>query len=96
MRIIARSALFASGLLLAAVSANAQTYYQGYAYPGYTAYPGATYPYPYYYNHVYPGYASSPYYSPYYTPPTAYNDPYVAARPYSDGAGPRVSDHVGY
>jgi hypothetical protein len=104
MRIIARSMLFAAGLLFAAVAANAQGYYPGYyypyyttypyynTYPGYVTYPRDTYPYPYYYNHVYPWYATAPYYSA----PTAYNDPYVASRPYSDGAGPRVSDHVGY
>jgi hypothetical protein len=83
MRIIARSILFATGLLFAAVTANAQGYYSGYYYPGYTAYPSYTYPYPYYYNYVYPSYAGSYYYSR----PTAYNDPYVALRPYSDGAG---------
>ena len=92
MRIIVRSILFATGLLFAAVTANAQAYYSGYYYPGYTAYPSYTYPYPYYYNYVYPSYAGSNYYSR----PTPYNDPYVASRPYSDGAGPRVSDHVGY
>jgi hypothetical protein len=54
---------------------------------GYTAYPSYTYPYPYYYNYVYPSYAGSYYYSR----PTAYNDPYVALRPYSDGAGPKAN-----
>ena len=65
MRIIARSILFATGLLFAAVTANAQAYYSGYYYPGYTAYPNDyTYPYPYYYyNYVYPSYAGSYYYS---------------------------------
>ena len=94
MRIIARSMLFATGLLFAGVAANAQGYYPGYyypyyttypyynTYPGYVTYPGDTYPYPYYYNHVYPWYATAPYY----LAPTAYNDPYVASRPYSDGA----------
>jgi len=92
MRIIARSMLFATGMLFAAVTANAQAYYSGYYDPGYTAYPNYTHPYPYYYNYVYPSYAGSHYYSR----PTPYNDPYVASRPYSDSAGPRVSDHVGY
>jgi len=52
MRIIARSILVATGLLFAAVTANAQGYYSGYYYPGYTTYPGYTaypsytYPYP--------------------------------------------------
>ena len=65
MRIIARSMLFATGLLFAAVTANAQSYYSGYYYPGYTVYPNDyTYPYPYYYNYVYPWYAGSYYYSP--------------------------------
>ena len=49
-----------------------------------TRYP---YPYPYYYNYVYPSYAGSYYYSR----PTPYNDPYVASRPYSDGAGPKAN-----
>jgi hypothetical protein len=93
MRIIIRSILFATGLLFAAVTANAQAYYPGYYYPGYTAYPGytvapsPTYTYPYYDNYVYPRYAWVPYYSK----PTAYNDPYVALRPYSDGAGPKAN-----
>jgi hypothetical protein len=93
MRIIARSILFATGLLFAVVTANAQGYYSGHyypdytTYPGYTAYPSYTYPYPYYYNYVYPSYAGSYYYSR----PTAYNDPYVALRPYSDGAGPKAN-----
>jgi hypothetical protein len=85
--------LFATGLLFAAVTANAQSFYSGYYYPGYTAYPNDyTDPYPYYYNYVYQWYAGSYYYDR----PTPYNDPYVASRPYSDSAGPRVSDHVGY
>jgi len=92
MRIIARSILFATGLLFAAVTANAQAYFSGYYYPYYTAYPGYTYPYSNYYNYAYPWYSGSPYY----VRPTPYNDPYVASRPYSDGAGPRVSDQVGY
>ena len=54
--------LFATGLLFAAVTANAQSYYSGYYYPGYTVYPDDyTYPYPYYYNYVYPWYAGSYY-----------------------------------
>jgi hypothetical protein len=94
MRIIVRSILFATGLLFAAVTANAQAYYSGYYYPGYTAYPGTvvapspTYTYPYYDNYVYPSYAGSYYY---YSRPTPYNDPYVASRPYSDGAGPKAN-----
>ena len=93
MRIIARSILFATGLLFAAVTANAQSYYSGYYYRGYSAYPDDyRYPYPYYYNYVYPWYAGAYYYYRL----TPYTDPYVASRPYSDGAGPRVSDHVGY
>jgi len=93
-----KSALLGIGLVAAiGTIATAQTY-SPYYYPGYTSYPGTTVnphamdPYTYYNNYVYPGYATSPYYSP----PTPYNDPYVASRPYSDGAGPRVSDHVGY
>ena len=86
MSIIVRSILFATGVLFAAVTVNAQSYYSGHYYPGDTVYAGTAatpYPYPDYYDYVYPWYASWPYYSP----PTAYKDPYVAARPYSDGAG---------
>jgi hypothetical protein len=36
MRIIARSMSFATGLLFAAVTANAQAYYSGYYCPNYT------------------------------------------------------------
>jgi hypothetical protein len=54
--------------------------------PGYVTYPSHAYPYPYCYNYVYPWYGASPYYSR----PTAYNDPYVALRPYSNGAGPKA------
>ncbi len=92
MRIIARSILFATGLLFAAITANAQAYYSGYYIPV-TLHIRATrlsklpYPYPYYYNYVYPSYAGSYYYSR----PTPYNDPYVASRPYSDGAGPKAN-----
>jgi len=35
-------------------------------------------------------------YDPAYRPVPAYSDPYVGWRPYSDGAGPRASGHVGY
>ena len=89
-----RSVLLATGLTIGlAVAANAQTYY-------YQSYP--TYPYPYYgygyYGYQYPAYASPYYYYPAgrYPAPAAYWDPYVYARPYSDGAGPRVSGHTGY
>jgi hypothetical protein len=93
MRIITRSILFATGLLFAAVTANAQGYFPGYYYPYYTTYPDYTvapspsYTYPYYDNHVYPWYAGSYYYSRL----TAYNDPYVALHPYSGGAGPKAN-----
>ncbi len=60
MLIIARSILFATGLLFAAVTANAQAYYSGYYYPYYTAYPGYTYHDSYYYNYAYPWYSGSP------------------------------------
>ncbi len=43
--------------------------------------------YPYYHNYMHPSYAGSYYYSR----PTPYNDPYVALRPYSDGAGPKAN-----
>ena len=98
-----KSALFGLGLVAALpISANAQYYYP-YYYPSYS-YPSYTYPsyytgygYPYYSYYGWPHYS---YYNPYasypgYRAPLAYTDPYVAARPYSDGAGPRVSDDVG-
>jgi hypothetical protein len=50
-----------------------------YYYPGY----GYAYNYP-----TYNYYAGSPY-----PAPKAYWDPYVAARPYSDNAGPKASGH---
>ena len=50
-----------------------------YSYPGY----GYAYNYP-----TYNYYAGSAY-----PAPTAYWDPYVAVRPYSDNAGPKASGH---
>lgn len=102
MRTMLRSALLGIGLVAAlAATAKAQAYYPyyypSYSYPEYS-YPGYGYPYA-----AYP-YGYSTYYgSPYYYYPTtrypgrtAYSDPYVYARPYSDAAGPRASGHTGY
>jgi hypothetical protein len=90
--------------------ATAQTYYPyyypGYSYhsPGYSYYsvPGWSYPVYSYPAYSYP-YGHSAYYgwpyaypAPAYRPAPAYSDAYVAARPYSDSAGPRASGHVGY
>ena len=69
--------------------------WSAYNYPGYQTSASATpyyyyYPgYGYYYNYpTYNYYAGSPFASP-----KAYWDPYVAARPYSDNAGPKASGH---
>jgi hypothetical protein len=69
------------------------TYWWPYNYPGYqTTFSTTPYYYPgygYMYNYpTYNYYAGSPY-----PAPKAYWDPYVAARPYSDNAGPKPSGH---
>jgi len=91
-----RTVLLGMGLAaVMATAATAQPYYP-YYYPGYShySYPGYTYPtYPYAYSYY--GWPYS-YSAPAYRPAPAYSDPYVAARPYSDSAGPRASGHVGY
>jgi hypothetical protein len=92
MAILIRSILCGSVLLLAAATADAQPYYPWYSYPAYPAYPYAAYTYPPYYSYGY-RYPGSAYYG---YRPTPYNDPYVARRPYSDGAGPKASGHTGY
>jgi hypothetical protein len=92
-----RTALLAIALVTAmATSGWAQSYYSyPYSYGGST-YSPYTYPYGYSADYGWPyGWYSPPPTSAY-GPVPAYSDPYVAARPYSDGAGPRVSDHVGY
>jgi hypothetical protein len=80
-----------------ATTAAAQPYYPYYS-PGYSySYPGYSYPtynYPYGYSSYY-GWPYS-YQAPSYRPAPAYSDPYIAARPYSGGAGPKASGHVGY
>ena len=89
-----KSALLAIGLLAAVVTtAAAQPYYPYYPYyyPGYS-YPTYGYPYGYTSYYGWPSY----YWPPVYRPAPAYSDPYVQVRPYSDGAGPRASGHVGY
>jgi hypothetical protein len=92
MPLIARSSFFAIGLIFAGVTANAQPYSSWYTSPGYGGY-------------AYPadGYSTNYNYYPwdnwnryYYPPATPYADPYVAARPYSDSAGPAASGHTGY
>ena len=67
-----------------------------YNYPGYQASPSGN---PWYY---YPGYGYAYNYPTYnyyagssFAAPKAYWDPYVAARPYSDNAGPKASGHGG-
>ena len=66
-----------------------------YNYPGYQTNTSGT---PWYY--YYPGYGCSYNYPTYnyyagspFPAPRAYWDPYVAARPYSDNAGPKASGH---
>jgi hypothetical protein len=95
-----KSALLGTGLAVAIATAATAQPYSPYYYPGYSHYyfyPGYTYP-AYGYPYGYSWYSGWPYPAPAYTyrPAPAYSDPYVAARPYSDGAGPRVSGHVGY
>ena len=83
-----KSALLEIGLVAGvATTASAQTYYP-YYYPGYSN-PTYSYPYGYsvYYGWPYSGYYPAPAPSYQRTPPS-YADPYVYARPYSDGAGP--------
>ena len=54
----------------------------------------SAYGYPYGYSSYNPWPYSYP--GPAYRSAPAYSDPYAAARPYSDSAGPRASGHVGY
>jgi hypothetical protein len=93
-----RSALLAAGFVAAvATTATAQTYYYPYAGNPYYNYSGTVYPpysYPYASSYNYPygysayyGWPYGGYYYPNRTPPS-YADPFVYARPYSDGAGP--------
>ncbi|HEU0156681.1 MAG TPA: hypothetical protein VFQ82_11475 [Stellaceae bacterium] len=102
-----KAAVLGLGVVTAiSTAAAAQPYYpyfaSGYGYPAYPSYiypaytPAYTYPaYNYPYGYAYYG---TPYYPYYYETnrPTAYNDPYVALRPYSDKAGPAASGHTGY
>ncbi len=99
-----RSALLAVGLVAAAATtAAAQSYYPYYSPSNpYSFYSGSVYPpysYPYASSFSYPyGYGYSSYYGwpyswsypapSYQKTPPSYADPYVYARPYSDGAGP--------
>ena len=97
-------ALLGIGLAAAVVSGAAAQSYYPYYYPGYGyysapvySYPTYSYPaygYPYGYSSNYVWSFSNP--SPAYRSAPAYSDPYVAARPYSDSAGPRPSGRVGY
>jgi hypothetical protein len=101
-----KSALLGMGLAAVVVTAAAAQPYYPYYYPGYNSYyssyysapgwgyPAYSYPYGYSWYSGWPYSYPAPAYS--YRPAPAYSDPYVAARPYSDGAGPRVSGHVGY
>jgi hypothetical protein len=99
-----KSALLGIGLAAAlTTAATAQAYYPYYS-PGYSYYAAPAYSYPTYsyptygYPYGYSAYYGWPYSypAPMYRPAPAYSDPYVAARPYSDNAGPRASGHVGY
>jgi hypothetical protein len=71
------------------------TYLWPYNYPRYqTSFSVTPYYYPGYgYIYNYPTY--SYYAGPPYLAPKAYWDPYVAARPYSDNAGPKASGYGG-
>ncbi len=82
-----KSALLAVGLVTSAITAaSAQGYYSYPDYYGSSVYSADSYPYGYsaYYGWPYSGY----YYYPTNRTPPSYADPYVYARPYSDGAGP--------
>jgi hypothetical protein len=93
MKSILGAAILSVGLTLAfSGAANAQTYYNGY-YSYYYPYGGYYGAYP---SYRYYGPRYSWYYGPNYNGSAAYSDPYVYWRPYSDGAGPRVSGHTGY
>jgi hypothetical protein len=81
-----KSALLGIGLLAAATTAAAQSYYPYY----YSGYPTYSYPYAYsYYGWPYSYNGWPTYYgAPAYRAAPAYSDPYVGLRPYSDGVGP--------
>ncbi len=106
MQTLAKATVVGLGLLTAAAATAHAQYYNYYAQPNNYSwsqynYPGYQNSYsqtPYYY--YYPGYGyryNYPTYNYYngsaYPAPKAYWDPYVAARPYSDNAGPKPSGH---
>jgi hypothetical protein len=104
MQTFAKAAVIGASLLIGSATAHAQYYnYYGTPYYYYPQYNYPTYQYGYsgspYYNY-YPGYGYTYNYPAYdyyaaqsYPAPRAYWDPYVAARPYSDNAGPKAGPH---
>jgi hypothetical protein len=104
MRTFAKAAVVGLGLVTSTVTAaHAQynnyygapySYYSSpYNYPGYQYGPANSYYYYPGYGYTY-NYPTPNYYNwQSYRAPTAYWDPYVAARPYSDNAGPKAGPH---
>ena len=106
MRTIAKAAIAGLVLLGATAATGHAQYYNYYGTPNTYTWSPQNYPgyqtnnsgNPYYY--YYPGYGHAYNYPTYnyyagsaYPAPKAYWDPYVAIRPYSDNAGPKVSGH---
>jgi hypothetical protein len=106
MQVLARAAVVGLGLLTGAAATSHAQYYNYYGTPNY--YSSSPYNSPGYqgsysanpYTYYYPGYGYAYNYPTYnyyngwpYPSPRAYWDPYVAARPYSDNAGPKASGH---
>jgi hypothetical protein len=106
MRTLATAAVVGLGLLAGTAATGHAQYYNYYGTPNpytwspynYPGYQTGTATYPWYYQ--YPGYGYAYNYPTYnyyagsaFPAPRAYWDPYVAARPYSDNAGPKASGH---
>jgi len=106
MHTLAKSALAGLALLTCAASTSSTQYYSYYYTPNstywwphnYLGYQTIFSVTPYYfprYGYIY-NYPTYNYYAgPPYLAPKAYWDPYVAARPYSDNAGPKASGYGG-
>jgi len=106
MQKLATAAVVGLGLLAGASTTGHAQYYNYYGAPSTSSWSPYNYPgyqtsisgNPWYY--YYPGYGYAYNYPTYnyyigspFPAPKAYWDPYVAARPYSDNAGPKASGH---